>query len=281
MRAHARNALDKGGRVVTPVSMEWKAAGDCLSPVMRTMTGRPERSPDPIWLHRYSQRDLPKDETTRPYFLDLEVPCRRCAPCLRRRGRHWAARAADEIGASHRTWFGTLTLSPSSHALMTIRASARLRKGGTDINDLSPADLFLERHAEISRELTLWLKRVRKMSATKLRFALVAEAHKSGLPHYHVLIHEIAGPVRYAVLQHCWKIGFSSFKLVKSGDESRAAWYVAKYLSKAALARVRASTGYGAASQITPLSAKRPPASRIPPPSLPPLAGGEKPINRS
>jgi hypothetical protein len=80
-----------------------------------------------------------------------------------------------------------------------------------------------------------------------MRFLLVAEAHKTGLPHYHALIHEVdpERPVRSRILRQQWTLGFSQCKLVAQGDETKSASYVAKYLAKSAAARVRASQGYG------------------------------------
>lgn len=128
--------------------------------------------------------------------------------------------------------------------MASLRAEARLAKRGVRWAELSPAEQFQARHQEISRDLTTWLKRVRKQSGARLRYLLVAEAHKSGLPHYHALIHErrFSVPVTERVLRHQWNLGFSKFQLVEG---SEAAWYVAKYLAKDARARVRASVRYG------------------------------------
>jgi hypothetical protein len=120
-----------------------------------------------------------------------------------------------------------------------------MRLQGIDFERLPPAEQFSLRHTEISRELTKYLKRVRKESGAKFRFLLVAEAHKSGLPHYHLLLHEHDQfrPVRKSVLEAQWKAyGFSKWRLI---EDERAARYVCKYLSKDAIARVRASIRYG------------------------------------
>ena len=45
------------------------------------------------------------------------------------------------------------------------------------------------------------------------------------------------------ILEDAWKLGFTSFKLVEPA--SSTASYVTKYLTKSALARVRASVHYG------------------------------------
>lgn len=152
-----------------------------------------------------------------------------------------------------RTWFLTLTLRPEEHFRMATQARHRLAGSGVDFDRLSLDRQFEERHREVNREITLYLKRVRKESGRKFRYFLVAERHRSGLPHYHALVHETAldGPIRAATLKSQWRLGFSQCKLVAETGDGRAASYVAKYLSKDALARVRASAGYGQQHQKT------------------------------
>ena len=176
--------------------------------------------------------------------LILHTRCRKCETCMRLRASEWTYRAISEVREAARTWFGTLTLSPESQHLMVSRARQRLWSGGTDFDMLSPNDQFSERMREIGREVTLYLKRVRKESGAALRYIIVAEAHLSGAPHLHILVHEadIEKPVRYATLAKQWKLGFTKFKLAR---DVKAAAYVCKYISKALMARVRASQSYG------------------------------------
>ena len=162
-------------------------------------------------------------------------------------------RAVVELRATRgRTWFGTLTLAPQSHFEVVSRIRLRLAKRGEDFDTFPETRQFSERVHEIGKEITLWLKRVRKESAAKLRYVLVAERHKSGLPHFHLLVHEVCEdrPVAERTLRKQWHLGFSQFKLVAQGDETRTAGYVAKYLTKSALARVRSSVGYGLGSEV-------------------------------
>lgn len=144
-------------------------------------------------------------------------------------------RAEIETILADRTWFSTWTLRPEDHYAALVAGVARV--GGDDE--------FYARHVQISEGLlTPYLKRVRKESGAVIRYILVAERHKSGLPHYHGLIHEVGLPVRKRTLVDQWRSGFSSHKLVKD-ENLRVAAYVAKYLSKSNEARVRASIGYG------------------------------------
>jgi hypothetical protein len=70
----------------------------------------------------------------------------------------------------------------------------------------------------------------------------VAERHKTGAPHLHVLVHEVSPvPVRWADLSGCWHWGFSKW----NPADAKAVGYVVKYLTKQVDARVRASLRYG------------------------------------
>lgn len=165
------------------------------------------------------------------------------------KSRLWWFRARVETRAAVRTWFGTLTLRPEVAAERVARAIATAASAGRDWDTLGDAERFALIHAAVAPDLTKALKRVRRLkpSAT-LRYLLVAEAHKSGLPHYHVLLHELDpdNPVTWRELDGLdnpiWRLGFSKWRLVKSIDE---ATYVTKYVAKDAKARVRASLNYG------------------------------------
>jgi hypothetical protein len=60
-----------------------------------------------------------------------------------------------------------------------------------------------------------------------------------------MLLHEVSeqNPVRHKLLAEKWGSGFMHAELVE--DESKAAYYVTKYLTKSARAKIRASEGYG------------------------------------
>lgn len=265
LRATALRVLDQGALISRRSTVEWDVSGNCQNAKLVTLTGRPARKEEaPTW--RYGESEFPttdprfwatyaperkqhvvRDEHNNPLWLDFTVRCRKCDKCLAARSRLWTERAIAETRFASRTWMGTLTLSPEQHYVMECRASHRLKSGAVVWSSLNEDDQLGERHREISREITLWLKRVRQASNAKLRFLLVMERHKTGLPHYHCLIHEGAIPVVKRVLSDQWKLGFSKFKLVEqeAGSLQRASYYVAKYLTKAANARVRASVGYG------------------------------------
>ncbi len=210
-------------------------AGDCTSAVLIERDGRP----DPL-------DSLLTPKWDRTILVDQWVRCRVCEACLRYRSRLWTARAVDEIRMSARTWFGTMTLNPAWHHVMLSRCRKSCASHGEDFDALCAEGQFQARHVEVSKELTKWLKRVRKESGVPLRYLLVVEAHKSGLPHYHILVHEVdpGHPVPARVLRHQWQLGFTKFKLVDT-EGVQAARYVSKYLAKSALARVRASARYG------------------------------------
>lgn len=250
VRRLAAAALGKGGKVVGPGVIRWDVSAGCLTPRYVEVVGRSAlaTTKDGVRL----QGDLHANPRPRMGHisnfsdpnctLEILTKCRRCAPCLKARSLEWTYRAKRELRAAARTWFGTMTLSPGEHFL----ASARWEyaKAGRTWAELSPDEQFQAEHEVICKEITRWLKRVRKESGAPLRYLLVAEAHKSGLPHYHILVHEVSPlhTVGERVLRRQWKLGHSKFKLVEG---TATAGYVAKYLAKAALARVRASVRYG------------------------------------
>lgn len=182
-----------------------------------------------------------------PYCVQLTARCRKCEKCLKLRAQSWAARCRAEISVSRRTWFATLTYRPEARYLAELRARQALGRRGTDFDQLSGNEQFQALHNVMQRDVTLMLKRLRKAGAV-FRYLLVLEPHKDGQPHYHLMIHETAEPIRYATLKEQWSLGFSQFKLLET-DEPKAAWYAAKYLSKHQASRVRASLKYGQISE--------------------------------
>ena len=230
----ARQGIGRGFQQTGPLRGEWDLAPSCQAPVPVQLDGAP--------------RALEKGRHVRVngpgYGLTLWTKCRKCADCLKRRRNLWAYRAQQEIAAWSRTWFATFTLAPHQHAVMRMRASVRLAARGTDLERLPDDDKSHEVAAEYRRELTLYFKRLRKQTKASIRYILVQEQHKSGLPHFHALIHEVnpLSPIRHADLTAQWKLGYTKFKLCEG---VKTAWYVAKYLAKAVDNRVRASLRYG------------------------------------
>lgn len=215
----------------------WTApiAGNCSSPVTRCVVGLPS-----------AVMANPMGDS--PTNVDIEVRCRQCPACLKARAAHWRYRAQAEIASASRTWFGTLTLSPEAQfrCISEARAKTRARRAEDwdKLQVASPADAWRYQLKPLVHEWQCFIKRLRKQVGG-LRYMLVVERHKSGLPHLHCLIHETCSPIRHRVLTEKWKWGFSSFKLVAGEDEKRAAAYVCKYLTKAVTGKVVASGGYG------------------------------------
>lgn len=206
-------------------------SGDCTDPVYVYLAGLP----DPV-LAKLEIQQLGR------VSQHLYVRCRRCPACLRQRARLWRARATCETLGSARTWFGTLTLAPDRATQARYHADRRLQERISSQSDT--ANQFGAMVDFVNPEITRWLKRVRKNTDAALRYLLVAEAHKSGIPHWHCLIHEYAGKAPKRALHTAWRYGFSHFKLVDIED-ARAASYVCKYLAKSAITRIRASRNYG------------------------------------
>jgi hypothetical protein len=207
--------------------------GTCTTPVDLFVRGLPDEVA--VLLSKERETGL---------VATLVVRCRKCEACLKHRSGLWAARARDEIALASRTWFGTLTLAPQSYMQAKFATELRLTKRGHSLDQIGEPELFAHIVQYLGREIALWLKRVRKNSGARFRYMIVCEKHKSGLPHWHLLVHEIGENVTKRVLDNAWRLGFSQFRLVDKSD-SRRAFYVTKYLSKSVLTRVRASKDYG------------------------------------
>lgn len=289
MLSLVRKASEGGAKRASMTSLEWDVSGDCQKPVGVEFWSRPAaddpararkqhlRRQKKFWGRefdrlvrgtpvRYSWEKPLRGKVTNGKYINvgaqhgpglltlrMDVRCRKCAKCKKGRSRMWYARAVTETMASARTWFGTLTLHPDHHHLALARARQKAIRSAVDWDTLTDDEKFERVHRAIGVHLQLWLKRVRKNSDAPLRFFLVCEKHKTGLPHYHCLVHEtdIMRPVRKAILRDAWfvtvkgktvSLGFTKFKLV---NEPKQAGYLCKYLSKSAVARVRASARYG------------------------------------
>lgn len=212
--------------------------GDCVSPVERYLRGLPDKLLVGLGI-----------EGPTPNVGWLMARCRLCQPCLAYRARKWSGRAGDEVRASTRTWFGTLTYNPHYRTIIQAATHSRLYRSEVDYEQLDPHEQFAELVASTGDYVTRFLKRVRKQSASPLRYIFVSEAHKDGMPHHHCLIHEQDAdkPVRKALLEGQWPYGFTQWRLATGPC---IAYYVAKYISKDARTRIRASLKYGQAPKL-------------------------------
>lgn len=240
----ARHRTTRDDKVVFG-HLEANFAGSCQSPSTVQVQSRPE-------LKRERFNVIHKGNAQMSTAMTMEVRCRKCAACLKARAYHWRMRAVSEFRMNPgRTWFGTLTFSPENHMAIlnecrvgNIRKPDRLPNSmqGIDHDSLPETERFAALVAASGYRVGNMFKRLRK-EGHEFRYLLVAEAHASGRPHYHLLVHEKGEPIPKRQLEAQWaREGFSSWRLVK---DDRAASYVCKYLAKSALARVRASLDYG------------------------------------
>jgi len=145
-----------------------------------------------------------------------EVSCGKCSQCLSLKRWIISARIAAEVVVADRAWFSTLTLRRNMSDALGYRLVQR------------------------------WLKRVRKNTGLKVRYACVAEHGSNATKrlHYHVVV---CGPVTlsYRMLRDSWRGGYSEFTLVSSraGNVARYSSKVAKYTAKGN--RFRFSQGFG------------------------------------
>lgn len=237
-----RHAFSEKAVRLSPISFEVDYSAGCSSPCTREFVSRvPPRWRD--YRAAYQTKFDLKDGISwvwnsavnigfgrQNYYIDIHVPCRKCDTCGKRKQRLWQARAVSEIGQAKRTWFCTFTFSPEHRLRLAVMARQKY-------GDENPATLT--KMAGVI--FTLYLKRVRKSQRVPLRFLLAVEYHADGFPHLHALIHERGGEVGKRALQQEWPYGHSLVKLADIGS----ARYVAKYVAKSPVSRMRASLRYG------------------------------------
>lgn len=264
-KALAVTAAANGGQQIRPTETYWDISRSCERPIRQEVDGRAYRGTRVVgreYVLLQPERGAlayPMRGIT-PHIVYLDVACGRCRSCLAYRRWLWTVRAMSECEAAPRTWFVTLTGNPRTQMRWAVETGLRLTGQGVKPSELTDGEWYAEMCKEAGRDLTKYVKRVRKNSGASLRALWVFEKHEGGgrhdgLPHIHGLVHEtnVNAPVRYATLRETWSarphgLGHSSAALLTKGDESLLSRYVAKacyYISKSAGVRIRASQGYG------------------------------------
>jgi hypothetical protein len=249
--AASKAALTDGGEVIPhPVYPDaaqhvvWDQSRGCLAPWFLLELGDPHFTADVRAAYERAWQPARS--------LERRLACRTgCPVCLEHRGRLWTAKMISEFQDAVRTWMLTLTYSPEVRYLRELEA--RKRFGEAAFDRLSRSERTVELVRECGEDLTKLVKLLRYQMSQNvglrgkspgLRYCAVAEAHKDGFPHFHLVLHETKPdvPLRKAVITAKWEHGHSVARLV---DDVRGIAYVGKYLSKDALSRVRASVKYG------------------------------------
>ena len=242
-RAFRQGATMEQSRSWTRPTTTWDVSGNCMKPVRRELSTARVGVPKSVRGKQFATFG----ERYWTQHIELSVRCRKCDNCRKVRAWQWRLRMKAEVDRGNRTWFTTLTLSPEQHSLARMAAIVRLKVSGVEWAQLHPDEQFAEIVRELGPELTKYVKRVRKNSAARFTYACVTEKHKTGLPHFHMLWHEIGtdSRIKWKQLHSAWRLGFSLHKLIPADEGKKVASYVAKYLSKSLAARVRCSQGYG------------------------------------
>lgn len=249
----SRAILHGASRVEGSNTFAWDVNAYCENPFNRTLHAR-----------GYDKGILRKHKfAISPGSLSVHMtglPCRKCRKCLYIRASQWRDRIVNELENAQRTWFVTLTMNPATHQRTFMEQMAiKNSSGWLDTDFDTEAMEWKLRASGASSLLTAWLKRVRSRSdygeGIGLRYVAVTEKHKSGLPHLHLMLHETAGSLTYRRICDKWTDGyrfkgkhvaghgFADASLVR--DVKKCAWYVAKYVTKDSLTRMRASQNYG------------------------------------
>lgn len=232
-----QSAMAHGAKTIQFGHCEWTISGNCTDPVYKDLHAYPPKTGASL--------NITPGKTRTPLRLELWIRCGKCECCLRKRAAMWTIRATTECRQSIRTWFGTLTIAPE-HQHAAYATACREYASSGDFDGLDYKAQFARRVSVLNREVTRYVKRVRKQSKALLRILFVTEHHKSGLPHFHALIHEhdLHG-VTEEMLRSQWKLGFTKWRLIESPQEAA---YVCKYASKSGASKIRASLHYGQTS---------------------------------
>lgn len=139
--------------------------------------------------------------------ISYEVPCGKCAACLRNRQREWTCRLMHELRSTSYAHFITLTY---------------------DDDHIPPAGPS-GAHPLNHRDIQLFLKRLRKSIDYPIKFVCVGEYGEDyGRPHYHLLLFNYHPPDLYKALSGLWDKG-----IFYVGDvNSRSCMYTFKYCFK-------------------------------------------------
>lgn len=132
----------------------------------------------------------------------IPVECGKCPECIKKRTSQWSFRLRQEGDASASAFFITLTYD-TKHVEMTPKG-------------------FMTLYPE---HVTLWLKRLRKISAAKLKYYYVGEyGGKTERPHYHMIIYN----AKPEDIENTWNYGAVHYGTVTGASIG----YTLKYMIK-------------------------------------------------
>lgn len=236
-RLAAKAALQGGQLSATRFQLDVR--GVCIDP--RTVRFTAEKP------HAASNRVL-------KVWIDTAVPCGLCDLCRWSKRVMWRDRMLEETLRSNRTWFLTLTARKEMQDYWLVQAKGYASSKGEAWATLTEKQRgrYLARQGWL--DVQKYIKRLRKAAGPfcKIRHICVVEFHKSGKPHFHLLIHEVGyEPLRKRLIEACWRLsgrdrGFTNCKLVRNPVD--AVEYIAKYIAKDGMsngARIPCSLGYG------------------------------------
>lgn len=237
-------ASESGTLISNGITNVWVLSRKCENPVLRTVSSvflydTIKSAHSKHGMHPLAESGFFKYpfHGERTVYMDIEVSCRKCRPCIKLKSYLWSERMKRELLNAPRTWWCTFTYNPRYRAELLFRSSPEAgRETTARLTDL------------VKQDMTKMLKRLRK-AGLKIRYFAVMEHHKDGFPHLHMLLHEqVRGEVTHRILTNHWPFGFVKCKLVNltlPDSASKVSRYVAKYMTKTADARVRASLKYG------------------------------------
>lgn len=185
-----------------------------------------------------------------PTFLDAETigviniwgRCRRCSGCLTHRRNVWISRTTIEAKAwsEFRSWFVTLTCNSGFRTYIDRRADALAFSHRKNFSTLSSVQRFEFRQKVLRKEVSDYMKRVRKGQSKgnnpRVRFVAVIEPHKDEFPHVHLLVFETSLNPGHLVSERLLRKKWQGDTMGSNSQRGRAEAQLAKnpiaYLTK-------------------------------------------------
>lgn len=228
--------LSPGDRATTSMASKLALRGAQVSPTQFHSRELPYCD-EPVLISRQVRSGETPVGQNRGLDVSMLVPCRKCEKCLLFRQLRWRDRARSEIEASKRSWFVTLTFSPTHLAGIIYEASLLKVRDRTKAMDRAA-------YAHVKK----YLKRLRKaVPGLRMRYLAVFElGEKTGRAHYHLLIHECGTrPVTKRILENKWRSNVHARLVADSGDAAAYLNKITRYATKDISIPPRASLRYG------------------------------------
>jgi hypothetical protein len=157
----------------------------------------------------------------------------------------WLPRIRSEIGSAPRSWLLHFKVSPAAMLAFTTEADGIARVSGLPWTDVSPKKRSAYMHRVISRQVALYVKRLRKAMSSELRYLVVDCSLVGAPPAFVALFHEYpADDANPDLLVRQWPHGHLEPRLITDRADFEAL-SLANWTAFDVNRRTKASQTYG------------------------------------